>query len=151
MLGRGIVVLVPDFLCSAFMLSLNRVIAKDVKSCTYYCYVRCATLIVRVEGNAFAPNRRNSLPFTVRTSRQRCAIKRFVVCYVVWLRYIIFGWVFGQAQGALSGQDGNRAQVLQHNTNSYKYISHISQCTERANSFIIINRNLCPSTYIHIL
>ncbi len=26
----------------------NRVIAKDVKSCTYYCYVICTTLIVRV-------------------------------------------------------------------------------------------------------
>ena len=33
----------------------NRVIAKDVKSCTYCCYVKCATLIVRVGGNALAP------------------------------------------------------------------------------------------------
>ena len=28
------------------ILGPNRVIAKDVKSCTYCCYVRCATLIV---------------------------------------------------------------------------------------------------------
>ncbi len=28
------------------MLGPNRVIAKDVKNCTYCCYVRCATLIV---------------------------------------------------------------------------------------------------------
>ncbi len=28
------------------MLGPNRVLAKDVKSCTYCCYVRCATLIV---------------------------------------------------------------------------------------------------------
>ncbi len=43
------------------MLGQNRVIAKNVKSCTYCCYVRCATLIVWVEyGNALAPNRCNS-------------------------------------------------------------------------------------------
>ena len=28
------------------ILGLNRVIAKDVKICTYCCYVRCVTLIV---------------------------------------------------------------------------------------------------------
>jgi len=50
----------------------NRVIAKDIKSCTYYCYVRYVTLIVRVGGNSLAPkNRRNSLPCTVRNSRQK--------------------------------------------------------------------------------
>ncbi len=32
------------------MLGPNRVIARDVKSCTYYCYVRFATLIVWVRG-----------------------------------------------------------------------------------------------------
>ncbi len=48
-----------------------RIIAKDVKIYTYCCYVRCATLIVRVWENALAPNRRNSLPLTVRTARQR--------------------------------------------------------------------------------
>ena len=47
----------------------NRDKAKDVKSCTYFCYVRCATLIVCVGGNTLAPNRRNSIPCTVRTSK----------------------------------------------------------------------------------
>ncbi len=32
------------------MLAPNRVIAKDVKSCVYCCYVRYATLIVRLGG-----------------------------------------------------------------------------------------------------
>ncbi len=32
------------------MLGQNLVITKDVKSFTYYCYVRCVTLIVRVGG-----------------------------------------------------------------------------------------------------
>ena len=54
----------------------NRVRAKDVKSCTYCCYVRCTTLIVWVGGNALALNRRNSLPCTVRTSRQRSCNQR---------------------------------------------------------------------------
>ena len=58
------------------ILSPNRVIAKDVKSCTYCCYIRCVTLIVCVGGNALAPNRRNSLPCTVRTSRQRSCNQR---------------------------------------------------------------------------
>ena len=52
------------------MLGQNCVIAKYVKSCNFCCYGICATLIVRVGGNVFAPNRRNSLPCTVRTSRQ---------------------------------------------------------------------------------
>ena len=49
----------------------NYVMAKDVKSCTYCCYVRCVTLIVWVGGNALAPNRHNSEPSTDSTSRQR--------------------------------------------------------------------------------
>ncbi len=62
------------------MLGPNRIIAEDVKSCTCCCYIRCATLIVLVGGNALAPNRRNSVPFTVRTSRQRSCTQRLVVC-----------------------------------------------------------------------
>ena len=60
----------------ASMLSPNCVIAKDVKSCTYCCYVRYAILIVRVGGNALALNRRNSLPCTVRISRQGSCNKK---------------------------------------------------------------------------
>ena len=61
----------------------NCVIAKDVKSCTYCCYVRCATLIVRVGENALAPDRRKSLPCTAQiglTGKGR-AIKGLVVGY----------------------------------------------------------------------
>ncbi len=50
MLSRGIVFLVPDVRCSALILSPNRIITKEVNSCTYCCYVRCATIIVRVGG-----------------------------------------------------------------------------------------------------
>ncbi len=64
MLGHGIgnVGLVPDarldvwqYLGIGLMLGPNRVIAKDVKGCTYRCSVRCATLIVKVGWNALAP------------------------------------------------------------------------------------------------
>ena len=42
---------------SASMLSTNNVITKDIKSCTYCCNVRCATLIVRLGGNNLAPKK----------------------------------------------------------------------------------------------
>ena len=64
----------------ALMLGPNRVIAKEVKSCTYCCYIRCATLIVWVGVNAMAPNSRNSVPCTVRTPDKGRAIKGLVVC-----------------------------------------------------------------------
>ncbi len=53
------------------ILGPNRVIAKNVKSCTYCCYGRCATLIVWIGGNILVQNKRNSIPCTVRTYRQR--------------------------------------------------------------------------------
>ena len=40
---------------------------KDVKNGSYCCYVRCGTLIE----NELAHNRRNSLPCTVKTSRNQ--------------------------------------------------------------------------------
>ncbi len=89
------------------MLGPNRVITKDVKCCTSCCYVRWATLILWVVETPWPLNRRNSLPYTVRTSRQSscnqrvgclqflgsrvslltlgCAINRLVVCFLVWL------------------------------------------------------------------
>ena len=54
------------------ILSPNRVIAKGVKN--YLCHMCNINSMSR--GNALAPNRRNSVPCTVRTSRQDCAIKR---------------------------------------------------------------------------
>ncbi len=56
-----------NFFMLTYLLRPKCVIAKDVKNCTYCCYVICATLRVREGGNALAPNRRNSLPCTVRT------------------------------------------------------------------------------------
>ena len=44
------------------LLSPNCVIAKDIKSCTFCCYVRCLTSKIWVEADALAKNRRNSLP-----------------------------------------------------------------------------------------
>ncbi len=32
------------------MLGLNHVIAKDVENCTYCCYNKCVTIIIRVRG-----------------------------------------------------------------------------------------------------
>ncbi len=46
-------------------------------------YVRCATLTVRVLGNAFTPNRRNS--------EEDRTIKGLVFCDAVWLRSMIYG------------------------------------------------------------
>ncbi len=74
-MGSAVVILVPDarpctsmlgFGLDGLMLDPKRGISKYDKRCTYCYYVRCVTLIVRVGGNAFAPNRRNSLPCTVQ-------------------------------------------------------------------------------------
>ena len=53
----------------------NCVIATDVKSCTYCCYVRCTTLIVQIGGMPCP----NSLPCLVMTSIRRLYNQR-VVC-----------------------------------------------------------------------
>ena len=53
-------------------------------------------------GNALTPNRRNSLPCTALTSRQKSCNQR-VCCLLCSIARISIGWVFGQAQGALSG------------------------------------------------
>ncbi len=87
--------------------------AKHVKGCFYCCYVRCATLIIRVGGNALVPNWRNSLLCTVST------IKGLVVCYVVWLGSMVYGmglWISVMCLGPVPccGQDGFRAQVPRH-------------------------------------
>ena len=55
------------------MLDPNRVIAKDVKSCTYCCGINSTS-----RGNVLDSNRRNSLPCTVKTSRQRALTKKYI-------------------------------------------------------------------------
>ena len=73
----------------------RRVIAKDVESCNYCCYVGCLTLIVRVGDSALAPNRHNSLSCTVRTSIQRswnqrvgCLLWSMTLIYDLWNMYV---------------------------------------------------------------
>ncbi len=58
------------------MLVPNRVIAKDVKSCTYCCYFSEIREIYSMSiVNALSKNRRNSVP-----GLPGCAIKWLVVC-----------------------------------------------------------------------
>ncbi len=49
------------------IISPNRVIVKDVKSCTYCCYIRCATFLGPKQAQLGLPDK-------------RCAIKGLVVC-----------------------------------------------------------------------
>ncbi len=60
--------------CLAFMLKSRP--RCSALCCTYCCYFRSDTLIVRIMGNALAPNRCNSLSCIVRTSRQRSCYQR---------------------------------------------------------------------------
>ncbi len=62
-----------------YMLGQNRIIAKDVKSCSHCCYV--INSIIR--GNALSPRRRTSIPCTVITSRQKSCNQ--TVCCLDWL------------------------------------------------------------------
>ncbi len=62
------------------MLGPNRAIAKDVKSWTNCCYIRCVTLIVCEVIIGLCPNRHNSVPCTVRTPDIARAIKGLFVC-----------------------------------------------------------------------
>ncbi len=64
------------------MLYPNCVIAKDVNSCTYCWYIRCMTLQIWVGGT----NRRISVPYTVRTSRQRICNERVGCLQWLWSR-----------------------------------------------------------------
>ena len=62
------------------MLSPNNVIAKDVKSCTYCCYVRCTTLIVRVGGIPWLQTGVTHCHAQLGLPDKGCAIKGLVVC-----------------------------------------------------------------------
>ncbi len=54
------------------------VTTKDVKTDTYYCYVRCTTKRVLIREINWSTNRCNSLPYTVRTSRQSFCNNRVI-------------------------------------------------------------------------
>ena len=71
-------------------------------------------------------------------------IKGLVVCYVVWLRTMIYGMGLLTSIGKVvlslpCGQDGYRAQVPQHPIDSYRYVS---QHSVDLMSFTIVNVRL---------
>ncbi len=80
-------------------------------------------------GKALVPNRRKSLPWTVRTSRQRSRNQGLVICYVVgWLWLWSMRWVLDKRKvcGLIPScsQNGYRAQVPKHPIHSYRYLSN---------------------------
>ncbi len=62
------------------ILGPNRVIAKDVKSWTYCCYARCATLRVWVGGMPWLQTSVNNYHEQLGLKEKGRAIKRLVVC-----------------------------------------------------------------------
>ncbi len=76
------------------MVGPNRAIAKDVKSYTYCCFVRCATLIVRVEGMPWLQTGTSQYHQQLGLQDKGRAIKELGVCYVVWLGSLIYGMDF---------------------------------------------------------
>ena len=104
-----------------WMIGPNNVIAKDVQSCTFCCYVRCTKLS---RGNAFGLNRRNLLTFTVLEYRDNgCAMKGLVVCSLVQL-------------GSMKGMD----------LMTYKRCAGLVTCS----STIIPHRNITTSLFFKI-
>ncbi len=103
----------------------NSVIAKDFQSCRYCCYVRCATFIVRVGGNTLTQNRRNSLPHSARTFRQRSYNQKVgcLLCSMDRIFDILDGSLDKRKVRCLvlcCGQDGYRTQIPQHSIDSYR-------------------------------
>ena len=72
------------------MLNPNRVIAKDIKSCTYCCYVRCATLIVRVRGMPWPRTGPTHYHAQLGLPDKGRVIKGLVICYEVLLGSLIY-------------------------------------------------------------
>ena len=106
-------------------------IAKDVKSCTYCCYVSCATNSMS-RGYYLPP----------RLSDKVRVIKGMVVCYVVWL-VSMEGMVlrtYARCTGLLVPFCGYRAQVPQHNIDKKCLCPWtINLCTPK----IMINKIFC--------
>ncbi len=123
------------------MLGQNCVIdKKNVKSYTYCCYISCAKLIERVGEKTRPQKRRNSLPCTVR-------IKGLVVCYVKWLRSMIYEMGLGPCSARCVGlvpcfgQDGYQAQVPQHPIDTYRYNKIQSLTILKIKCVNVLNRN----------
>ncbi len=115
----------PQCSCSASKSDPNRVIAKDVKSCTYCCYLRGVTLIVRVGGIPWLQNRRNFQTKVVQSKGIGCLL----LYIVVWLRAIIYGMDGSKNKGNILGlvhccnKEGDRAQVPQLPIDSYIHLT----------------------------
>ncbi len=95
-------------------------------------------------GNAYAPNRRNSLTYTVRTSRQRscnqgvgCLLCSIARIYDLWDGSLNKRNLRTRSLVACCGQDGYRDQVLQHPINTYRYISQ-KKCCEKKSFMVFI-------------
>ncbi len=106
------------------MLDSNRVIAKDVKSCTNCCYV----INSMSRGNILAQNIHNPLPYTVKTFRQRSCNPRVgcLPCSMARIYDIRDGYLDKRKVRSMvlcCGEDVYRAQVPQHPIDSYRYIS----------------------------
>ncbi len=62
------------------MLLPNSIIPKDVKNCTYYCYARCATLLVLVGGMPWIQTGAIQYHAHIGLPDKGHAIKELVVC-----------------------------------------------------------------------
>ena len=62
------------------ILGLNWIKAKDIKSCTYCCYVKCATLLVWVGGMFWRQKGKSQYHAQLKLPDIGCAIKILVVC-----------------------------------------------------------------------
>ena len=72
------------------MLGPNRIKAKDVKNCTYCCYIRCSTLIIQESGMPWPKT--GTTPYNANLGLlDKCRyIKGLVVCYAVWQGSMIY-------------------------------------------------------------
>ncbi len=84
------------------MLGPNHIITKDVKFHTYYCYVRCATLIVQVGG---LPSLKRGKLITMHNqdSLARVANSKGLLSAMQYGQDLgSIGWVFGPLQGGFA-------------------------------------------------
>ncbi len=89
------------------ILDAKHIIAKDVKTCTYSCYVRSGTCQVNdsmCRGNALATKKCISAPCTVRNSRQRlgCSVLCSMARISIKLKYHNTPYIYMQIHQSYS-------------------------------------------------
>ncbi len=131
---------------SASMLGPNRVIAKDVKSCTYCRYVKCTTLIVRVWGMPWTQTGATNYHEQLGLPNKSRPIKGFgCLLFSMAKIYDLLNQSLDKhkVRGLVlcCGQDGNGAQV--HPINTYRYIS-----THFNYVLLVLNYRLCIEPFI---